>query len=196
MKINLFIIFAFILLCAGSVSVYAWNSPTKAPPAGGIEPPVTAGINEQIKTGNLGVNGILGIFGNTLFSANLKIADGSQKEFYALVSDSVGNASWKPLPARPVLTHKLSLGDCPSGSTPMTDRGLAYCGYWVNTGAASYCKSGDIRIQAVDTGTSAHKGGNHGITLAEPNGCIGWEGAGNFGGPGCAVLCRTTTTFN
>ncbi|MDB5204798.1 MAG: hypothetical protein JWP09_826 [Candidatus Taylorbacteria bacterium] len=195
MKRNIYIILALIFLGAGAVNLYAWKTPTATPPSQGVQPPVTALINEQLKAGTLGVNGMFAVFGNAVLSGGVKIADGTQKEFYVLTSDSAGNASWKSLPAKPVTTHKLGLGDCPAGSTKMTDRGLAYCGYWVNTGAASYCNKGDLRIAAVDTGTSAHKGGNHGITLAEPNGCIGWEGPSNFGGPGCAVQCRTTTVY-
>ncbi|MES2409109.1 MAG: hypothetical protein V4509_02270 [Patescibacteria group bacterium] len=195
MKRNLSIILVLTLLALGAVNLYAWKAPTTFPPGGNVAAPITSSTNAQLKAGSLGVNGVFAVFGNSVFSGGVKIADGTQQEFYALVSDALGNASWKPLPAKPVVDHQLTLSSCPEGSTVMTERGLAYCGYWVNTGAASYCKAGDIRISAVDTGTSAHKGGNHGITLAEPNGCIGWEGASNFGGPGCAVLCRTTTVY-
>lgn len=183
--------------CVGAINTIAtssWQSPTAAAPGGNVSSVVTLSPDAQIKMGTLGLGG-LASFGNATFSNKVRIADGTQGEFYALVSDANGTESWKPLPSRPVLSHQLALSDCPAGSTAMTDRGLAYCGYWVNTGAASYCKAGDVRIAAVDTGTSAHKGGNHGVSLSEPNGCIGWEGPSNFGGPGCAVLCRATTTY-
>ncbi len=196
MKTYILSLFVLIMLCFGALNIYAWKSPTRPAPAGGIDAPVTALVMDQIKNGTLGVSGMFAVFGNSVFTGGFKIADGTQREFYALTSDSAGNATWTRLPAKPVAVHKLSLGDCPPGSTKMTDRGLPYCGYWVNTGVASYCKPGDTRIAAVDTGTSGHKGGNHGITLVEPNGCIGWEGASNFGGAGCAVQCRAKTTYN
>lgn len=196
MRKNITIILILTFVCVGALNLYAWKSPTKAPPAGGIDAPVTVLATDQIKSGNVGVNGVLGVFGNALFGGGVRIADGTQNQFYAFVSDSAGNGSWTKLPARPVIAHKLTLSECPPGSTVMTDRGLPYCGYWVNTGISSYCKPGDTRIQAVDTGTSGHKGGNHGINLVEPNGCIGWEGNSNFGSAGCAVLCKAKSSYN
>lgn len=195
MKKQIYIIIPIIVAFTGVLNIYAFKSPTAIPPAGGVQAPVTTSMFEQMKAGSIGVSGVFAVFGNTFLSGGLRIVDGTQKEFYALVSDKDGNASWKPLPARPILAHKFKLAECPAGSTAMNDRGLAYCGYWVNTGLASYCRKGDARIAAIDTGTSGHKGGNHGITIVEPNGCVGWEGEGNNGGAGCSVLCRAATSY-
>lgn len=51
-----------------------------------------------------------------------------------------------------------------------------------------YCPSGSTMLSATDTGS----GNDHGINTAV-NGCQGWEGGGNNGGPQCTIVCSSYT---
>ena len=52
-----------------AVAAAAWTGPTSGPPNGNVAAPLNVGSINQLKDGNLGVNG-LAVFGNSLLQAN------------------------------------------------------------------------------------------------------------------------------
>lgn len=183
-------VIAAVLLIAGGNALYAWTAPTSAPPKGNVAAPINVGSVAQTKKGAFGVEGNFAVFGNTVFSGKIKIADGTQAAGKVLISDAAGNASWAPLPAKPLAAKATKwVLKCAAGSREITYAGLSFCGYTISTGQTTkYCNGTDELIRVADNGN----GRNHGITKVPPNGCTGWEGTKNYGGGSCELTCKSS----
>mgnify|MGYP000408524286 CR=1 FL=1 len=173
----------------GAQAVYGWIGPAAVPPGQNVPAPINVGSDFQAKKGNLAVNGIA-VFGSSIFTGSVKIADGTQGLGKILTSDAQGNASWQFPPEPSVQTTVVPDTSCPTGSSEMTEEGETYCGY-VKTwrGGVTYCDGSDRLVRCENAGI----GRNNGVTLVSPNGCQAWEGPRNNGGPGARLYCSKGT---
>jgi len=100
-------VIAIGLVLGVSFAQAAWSGPGSTPPGGNIPAPINVGSSMQVKEGSLGV-GPLAVFGdaqvvgksiltNVDIAGTLKIMSGNPQDNSVLVSDSLGNASWKRL---------------------------------------------------------------------------------------------------
>src|SRR5437879_5945512 len=63
-------------LIFSAIIASAWAGPSAPPPSGNIAAPINVGAVDQIKNGNIGMNG-LAVFGNSLLQANAYLNWGS-----------------------------------------------------------------------------------------------------------------------
>jgi hypothetical protein len=136
--ISLTLLAAGFLLGATALSALAsgtgtWAAPTATPPGGNVAPPV---LTDTSTNPNPGQNrfGLLGLA--NLVVTNLNIASGTPAVGNVLTSDSVGDASWKPIGAlqtpfastfafkRSAVQSKDSVVWCPADHPHMVSCGL------------------------------------------------------------------------
>jgi hypothetical protein len=98
LKSILFPIILAIILVSGAQYVSAWVGPSSNPPNENVPAPINVGSVAQVKTGSLGVGG-LAVFGDSIFSGDVRITDGTQGVNKVFTSDALGNGTWQALPA-------------------------------------------------------------------------------------------------
>ncbi|MBU3669059.1 MAG: hypothetical protein FGM57_03815 [Candidatus Taylorbacteria bacterium] len=189
-------IVAAILLVSGANAIYAWTAPMAIPPKGNVAAPINVSNAPQVKKGALGVEGNFAVFGNSAFVGKVRIADGTQGNGRVLTSDANGVASWKPLPAKPVVPKAANwVLNCAAGSEKISEGTLSFCGYKLYARGQNvpvFCRGSDELIRVTDIGI----GRNHGITKVPPNGCMAWEGTKNYGNQGCELVCKSSGYVN
>jgi hypothetical protein len=72
-KFSYFLI-TIILVLGLSISAQsllaAWTTPTASPPSNNVSPPLTEGVNDQVKAGSLGIAGDLYVFDNVILATS------------------------------------------------------------------------------------------------------------------------------
>lgn len=117
--------------------LFAWTGPSSSPPSGNVAAPVNVGTTEQVKDGNLGVNG-LAVFGNSLLQA----------ASYLNWGPTAGSGGYGIRDNAGTLEFKNSGGAW--SSLQATIYGLGGGSKWTSTGNDIYYNEGDVGIGTSD----------------------------------------------